>query len=253
MDNRIGAQYFTLRDFCKTLEDFDATCKKVSEIGYKLVQLSGIGNFEAKDIKAVLDKYGLEVICTHRMPNYYRDNLDKEIEFHKTIGAKICGIGCMPGFKSEPEDLKKFIEDFKPIVKKLEENDLIFGYHNHEIEFTKIDGKYIFDIINEGIDSDNFKWILDVYWLAVAGIDPAKFIRKHSDRIACLHYKDLKIEKRERKMAEVGMGNLDWDDIIAASMESGALCALVEQDVCETDPFDCLKTSYDFLTKKGFE
>ena len=45
MDKRIGAQYYTIRDFCGTLDDFDYSCKKISEIGYKTVQLSGIGDF----------------------------------------------------------------------------------------------------------------------------------------------------------------------------------------------------------------
>ena len=54
-------------------------------------------------------------------------------------------------------------------------------------------------------------------------------------------------------MCEVGKGNLDWDDILAACEEAGVEYALVEQDTCETDPFDCLKTSYEFLKQKGFE
>ena len=41
MDKRIGAQYFTLREFIQTVEDFEETCRKVSEMGYKIVQISG--------------------------------------------------------------------------------------------------------------------------------------------------------------------------------------------------------------------
>ena len=256
MDNRIGAQYYTIRNSVKTLEDFDASCKRVKEMGYKVVQLSGIGDFAAEDIKEIIDKYGLTVACTHHAPAKYLEDVDAEIKFHKTIGCKVCGIGCFPNPSSATiESVTQFIEDFRPIIKKLKENDLIFGYHNHALEFIKLDGKYIFDIIFEGFkDLDNFKLILDVYWLAYAGKNPAKFIRDYSDKIACLHYKDMKMKTgREQIMAEVGQGTLDWDDIIAASRESSALYALVEQDICETDPFDCLKTSYDFLTSKGFE
>jgi len=32
MNKQIGAQYFTLRDFTKTIEAFDETCRKVKEI-----------------------------------------------------------------------------------------------------------------------------------------------------------------------------------------------------------------------------
>ena len=253
MDKRIGAQFYTIRDFCQTLEDFDSSCKRVSEMGYKLIQLSGVGNFEAKDIKNILDKYGLGVVCTHRPAQNYIDNLEGEIEFHKTIGTKICGIGAIPAFNVKKETIDKFTEDFKTVVEELKKHGLVFGYHNHALEFEKVDGKYVLDNIIEKIDNDNFKFILDVHWVARAGINPAKFIKKYSDKIACVHFKDFKIVENEPLFAKVGEGNLDWDEIIDACENSDAEFALVEQDTCDCDPFDCLKASYDFLSKKGFE
>ena len=253
MNKEIGAQYFTIRKSCKTIEDFDASCKKVREIGYKKVQLSGIGDFEANEIKAVLDKYGLEAVCTHRPAQNYLENIDKEIDFHKTIGTRICGLGSMPGFNAKHETIEKFINDFTPVVDKLAENDLIFAYHNHAFEFEKIDGKYVFEIINEKMSGDNFKFILDVYWLSYAGIHPAKVIKKYKGKIACVHFKALKIREKQPCIAEVGYGNIDWDDVISACMESDVEYALVEQDHCDGDPFDSLKMSYDFLKEKGFE
>ena len=53
-------------------------------------------------------------------------------------------------------------------------------------------------------------------------------------------------------IAEVGEGNLDWDEIIAACDEAGAKWALVEQDICQRDPFESIKMSYDYLKTKGF-
>ena len=54
--------------------------------------------------------------------------------------------------------------------------------------------------------------------------------------------------------AEVGQGNLDWDDIFAACSEAGVEEILVEQDSswANDDPFLSLKMSYDFLATKGF-
>ena len=42
---KIGAQLYTLHDFTKTLEDFEETLKKVAEIGYKEVQISGFKRY----------------------------------------------------------------------------------------------------------------------------------------------------------------------------------------------------------------
>ena len=58
--------------------------------------------------------------------------------------------------------------------------------------------------------------------------------------------------ERELQMCEVMEGNLDWDSIIEASEKAGSEWAMVEQDICQNDPFDCLKLSYKNLTQKGF-
>ena len=260
MDNRIGAQFFTIREFCKTLEDFDESCKKVSEMGYKVVQLSGIGDFTGPEVKNVLDKYGLICACTHRAADKYLEHLDDEIEFHKTIGCKVCGLGAMPNFRDDftnghgLEIVEDFAKKFGPVCEKLAEHDLVFAYHNHDFEFVKHNGRYLFEVLFEKMPYDNFKLILDVFWLAYVGVNPAKFITEYKDKIACLHYKDLKVIKhREVTYGEVGQGNLEWDEIIAASKESSAEFALVEQDKCDGDPFESLKISYEFLKEKGFD
>lgn len=261
MDDRIGAQFYTLRKFCKTLEEFEESCKKVSEMGYKVMQLSGTGDFTGEEVKTVLDKYGLICACTHRAPEKYLEQIEDEIAFHKTIGCEVCGLGAMPeGTKVEfqgnegMELVEKFAKDFGPVCEKLAEHELIFAYHNHGFEFVKIEGRYLFEVLLEKMPYDNFQLILDVYWLASVGINPAKFIEKYKDKIACLHYKDLKVVKhREQTYAEVGQGNLEWDEIIEASKACSAKFALVEQDKCDRDPFEALKISYEFLKEKGFE
>lgn len=252
MDKHIGAQYYTIRDYCQTLEELDASCKKVSDIGYKTVQLSAIGNFSGSDVRKILDKYSLKAVCTHRPPDNYLNDIDGEIKYHKAIGCNVCGIGAMPGFNAKEKTINEFAQNFSTVCKKLNEAGLIFAYHNHAFEFEKVNGKYVFDIIDEGMNAENFKFILDVYWLSVAGINPAKFIREHKGKIECVHFKDMKIVEGTPKFAEVGCGNLDWDDIINACEEADVKYALVEQDSCDGDPFVSLSKSYSFLKNKGF-
>lgn len=255
MKPQIGAQYFTIREFCQTLKDFDASCKKIHEIGYRTVQLSGIGNFTGEEVKEILNRYQLTAVCTHRNGENYLHHTEDEIAFHKTIDCKVAGIGIMPHFdpkvKITREQIKAFANSYRPVAEEMKKHDIVFAYHNHALEFAKIDGEYVFDILLQEMDCDNFQLILDVYWLAIAGIDPAKFIREHGKRIACVHLKDLKIVGKQAEFAEIGQGNLNWDDILSACEESGVAHAVVEQDTCEGDPFDSLKISYDYLHRKG--
>ena len=253
MDKRIGAQFYTLREFIQTVEDFEETCRKVSEMGYKIVQISGT-SLKASDMKPVLDKYGLEVMLTHRQWNDFRENLEDIIDYNKTLGSELCGLGMMPFNLAETsENLSQFINEANAVAKKLRAEGLYFGYHNHAFEFSKLNGKYVMDRLLEENDPEEFKLIVDVYWLWVGGANPAEFIRKNGNRIMAIHFKDLKVNfNNTTEMAEIGVGNLNWDDIIAACEESGAKWAFVEQDTCQTDPFECMKTSYEYLVGKGF-
>ena len=252
MDKRIGAQLYTVRDFTQTKEDFDSTLKKLSEIGYKTVQISAIGNIPAKDLKEVCDKYNILPICTHRGYDEYMNNLDFSIEFHKTLGCKVAGLGCFPNLwgSTSLDEITKFITDMNKVAAEFKKHGMSFAYHNHNLEFVKFEGKYMMDYL---IEYGDFDFIVDVYWLAAAGINPADFIKKLGKRAKILHFKDLKVVPGDdRQIAEVMEGNLDWDSIIEACEEAGSEYAFVEQDTCQRDPFESLKISYDNLKTKGF-
>ena len=88
MDKRIGAQYFTVREYMKSIEDFDNTCKRISETGYKLVQISA-SPLGAAQMREVLDKYGLKVVTTHRSFDDFLKNPDEIIEYNKTLGSDL--------------------------------------------------------------------------------------------------------------------------------------------------------------------
>lgn len=53
-------------------------------------------------------------------------------------------------------------------------------------------------------------------------------------------------------ITEIGNGNLYWDGIIEASLNSGVKHFVVEQDSCPGDPFDSLKISSDYLHANFF-
>ena len=255
MDKRIGAQLFTCRDYCKTAADLEETMRKVREIGYKTVQISGIGaDITGSQVKQAAENADVEIVCTHRSFVEYTEKLDETIKLHLDMGCNIAGLGMMPADAMKSKDeLFKVLEKFNVITKKCAENGITFGYHNHAYEFAKLDGKHVLDYIIENTDS-NLKLILDTHWVAHAGLDTVKVMEKYADRIAVMHYKDKKVDGNQGVISEIGEGNLDWDAIIDANERLGIRWAMVEQDNnwTDDDPFKSLEMSYKFLTNKGF-
>lgn len=253
MDKRIGAQYYTLRDFTKTIESFEDTCKKVREMGYRIVQISGT-SLGAGEMKDVLDRHGLEVVTTHRSFEDFQKDLGEIMEYNRILGCRLCGIGAMPGWARENgENLSRFIREANEMAARLRQEGFYFGYHNHAFEFARVDGRIIMDRLMEETDEEAFRFITDTYWLQAGGMDPAAFLKKMGARTMAVHFKDWKVNPDNTwEMAEIGQGNLDWDKIIAVCEEAGVKWALVEQDVCRRSPFESLEMSYGYLAAKGF-
>lgn len=257
MNRKLGAQYYTIREQVTDIESFDVACKKVSDIGYKIVQISSMP-LQAKEMREVLDKYGLKVVVTHRKFADFLNNLDEVIEYNKILGSDVCGVGMTPyEYVESNETVTAYIREVNKICEVLKSEKMFFGCHNHTMEFAKFDGKVVMDRFIEEIEPEAFSLIADTYWLQMGGHTPHEWIRKMGKRSKIVHFKDLKINPQEYKVpliTEVGNGNLYWDEIIKACEDAGVEWVIVEQDRnhIDNDPFKALKISYDFLKTKGF-
>jgi sugar phosphate isomerase/epimerase len=56
---------------------------------------------------------------------------------------------------------------------------------------------------------------------------------------------------REQLYAEIGEGNLDWPSILAAARDAGVKWYIIEQDICQRDPFESLAISLSNLNAMG--
>jgi len=96
---KIGAQWFTNRNYLTTNEGIEQAFKKTKELGYDCAQYSGApngGDFDPTFLKEMIDKYSLPITLTHISFDKICNNLDEEIEKHKAIGCCNIGLGAMP-------------------------------------------------------------------------------------------------------------------------------------------------------------
>lgn len=256
---RTGAQLYTLRAYTQTEKDFAFTIKKIAEMGYTTVQISAIGrDIRPERVRQICDENGLSIVLTHTDPSRILYDTQKVIEEHDIMGCDYIGIGAMPDKYRTPEWLDHFVDDYKEPAKKIAAAGKLLMYHNHNFEFQKLtpaDRKQPVRIIEYLMDSFSEKelgFTLDTYWVAAAGGDVCHWIGLLADRIPCVHLKDMDVSGFNQIMAPVMEGNLNFPAILKALETTSCRYLLVEQDVCQTSPFDCLKTSYDNLAEAGY-
>ena len=258
--SQLAAQMYTIRDYTKTAGDLAQSLQKLRAIGYEAVQLSAIGAMDsetpevsAAQARQMLDDNGLRCVATHRNWESLLNHADEEIAFHQTLGCDYTAIGSLPGRYREQgaEGYRQFVQDAVPVIARLKAAGLRWGYHNHEFEFTRAGTgrQTCYDIfIDEG--GADFTLEIDVYWVDHAGVTPERLFERCAGRVPVIHLKDKEVVPKDGPvMAAIGEGNLDWEHILPACASAGVEIYAVEQDVCRRDPFDCLRSSFEFLTK----
>lgn len=250
---KIGAQLYTVREFTQTSQNFASTIRKIAEIGYDCVQVSGISaEISAQEVTEICKANNVEIVITHTPLDRITNDTQQVIQDHKLMGAKYIGVGSLPwGTGNAKEGYVKFVKNFAPAAKAIKEAGLQFMYHNHDFEFMKFDGKTAMDYMADNFTDTGFT--LDTYWVQMGGGDPAWWINKLAGRVDVIHAKDLIIVDGNRQMCEVLEGNLNWCAIFEASKAAGVKYAMVEQDDCYgKDPFECLSISLTNLRQCGF-
>lgn len=248
----IGAQLYTISDFCQSLESFEESLKKIADIGYKNIQVSGTCEFEPQWLAEQLKKNGLKCVLTHTPEAKLKADAAKVAKDHDVFDCKYVGLGWYTfNEKSDNQNFASFIKDFTPVADILAENGKYFMYHNHNHEFRRIDGKLTIERLEEQMAADRMGFTLDTYWVQRAGADPAYWVERLKGRVPCIHLKDCTFDD---KMAVIGEGNINFERIFKKAEASGTEYMLVEQDDCYgEDPFDCLKRSYEYLKSRGFK
>ena len=254
-DTQIAVTLYNLRNHCTTEADFARTLERICEMGYKSVQLSGVA-LPVETVKKYFDSFGLYCCATHENTATISGDPKALIGKLQTLECDFTALG-HPGqidFTSL-QAVTDLAEMFKRQGDILGEAGIKLGYHNHAIEFSKTreNGKTMLRNFYDMTAGHNVWAELDVHWVTRGGGSPSRWIRDLAGRISVIHFKDFAFVDNEPRFCEIGMGNLDWEDIIAACNETNVRWFSIEQDAefPGRDIFESVKISYDNLKAMG--
>lgn len=260
----IGLQLYTVRnDIAK--DGVEAVLEKVAKIGYKWVEGFGYEDRKIlgktpKDFKALLDKLGLTMPSCHSVTQVSTaggksaivDQMKSTTEDVKESGAEFLVWAFLAeSDRKSIDDYKKHIETWNQFGQVCKDSGIQFAYHNHNFEFTDLEGQRPYDLILRETDPNLVKFEMDLYWIVKAGFDPVEYFKKAPGRFPMWHVKDME-KGPDKFFTEVGNGTIDFARIFAARSTSGMKYFFVEQDESRKTPLESIEISFKYLQQASF-
>lgn len=266
----IALQLYSVRDDMK--EDFKGTLAKVKALGYDGVEFAGLFGHDAATIKGWCEELGLNPISAHVPLKEMIEDCEGTLNTYKEIGVEYVVVPYVDSDRRPgTEGWLPTIEAIAKIGAAAKEKGLTLLYHNHDFEFTKVDGEYGLDMLYRMVPAEYLQTELDTCWVNVGGENPADYIRKYDGRCPVVHLKDFyresvdadeplyeligikseekKPKKKNFEFRPVGKGLQDFPSILKASAAAGANWVVVEQDnpSMEKTPMECAELSINYL------
>jgi sugar phosphate isomerase/epimerase len=265
----LGLQLYSFRE--QLPKDYAGTLREVGGIGYKEVEAAGYYDHSVAEVKQVLSDAGLKLVSAHYSSNELHTQIDEIIDFNKRLDVHFL-VCSSPGYKdpSAPknpdrnkaftlEDWRWNAEEFNKFGEKVAAAGMQFGYHNHTMEFHKVDGVVPYEELLRLTDPAKVTMEMDCGWVTYAGASAADYLRKYPRRVTMLHVKDFKsipapdLSNPEKpQIAELGQGKIDYRPILEEAAKHGYVKhCFVEQEAFNVPPVESLTIDANYMRKLG--
>lgn len=246
----IALQLYSVRDALSA--DFEATIRRVAEMGYLGVETAGVFGQGVPQAVALFRDLGLHVSSAHS-PMPLGDAKNQVLDTMLALGCQYLVVPWLdPERFTTLADIEGVCDQINEAARIAQENGLTLAYHNHWFEFTSLAAlgrRTPFDVMVEKLDA-SVVFELDVYWAKTGGSVPIDVIRQYRERMPLVHIKDGPATSRDDFMVAVGDGTLDYPAIIAAAGYTTEWL-VVELDRCATDMLQAVEKSYHYLVGGG--
>jgi sugar phosphate isomerase/epimerase len=228
----VGLELYSVRNALH--DDPMGTVRAVAAMGYQCVEFYAPyfewTESQTKEMRKLLDDLGIRCYSTHNDSSYLGpEKISRARDMNLILGCKYVVVASSHE-KAGLDGWKTVADSLNLAAEKLEPSGLKAGYHNHQTEFTPVEGVRPIEILAKNTKS-SVMLQLDVGTCIEAGSDPVAWIRANPGRIRSLHLKEWSPEAGKGYSVLFGEGVAKWKDIFAAAESVGGVeYYLIEQE-----------------------
>ncbi|MBV8216792.1 MAG: sugar phosphate isomerase/epimerase [Verrucomicrobia bacterium] len=250
--SQVAVQLYTVRDYLKNSADFARSIERLREIGYPAVELIHSDAVSDKEIAAICRDAGVTIAAAHVPGKTLLEQPQAIVEKLQAVGAKLGAYAFPSGVNlGSATEVNRLADALQNAATVLSGAGLTLAYHNHAMEFSRLDGVLVYEILGKVAPAMSFEF--DTYWAQYGGVSPERWIEKLGTKLVSMHMKDYGVSPKHDDppfMAEVGHGNLDFPTLVTEADKVGCQWFVVEQDFTPGNPFDSLELSFRYVKEK---
>jgi sugar phosphate isomerase/epimerase len=226
----VGLELYSVRN--ELQKDLLGTVRSVAKMGYQCVEFFG-PYYEwttdyARQVRAELDELRVQCYSTHNgLEALTPAGIGKAIDLNNILGTRYL-VNSSAGNLHTLDDWKRAADILNTANDTLKAQGLHVGYHNHDAEWKRVEGKKPIEVLAATLDK-SIMLQLDVGTCLEAGSDPVDWINRNPGRIRSIHLKDWSPQKQYKVL--FGEGIAPWKKLFAAAEKTGGVeYYLIEQE-----------------------
>src|SRR5260370_13132955 len=250
--SQVAAQIYTVRDYLSNSSAFAESMQRLRRKGYPAVEMTPSDKINDKDMGTICRDAGVAIATVPVPGKRLLEDPKAIVEKLQTVGTNLGAYAFTGGVDlSSADQVNRLADELQNADTVLAGSGLILAYHNHAMEFSRIDGQLVYEIVHNRAPGLAFEF--DTYWAQLGGVNPERWIQKLGSKLVSLHMKDYGVPAKHDDapfMAEVGYGNLDFPSLVSEADQVGCQWFVVEQDFTPGNPFDSLEKSFRYVKEK---
>jgi sugar phosphate isomerase/epimerase len=247
-----GIQMYNLRDKCVDASSLFTVLEQLAAFGYEGVEFIDYCGVAPEKLREKLSDLRLEAIGVHIPYQKWFECLDAETDYALKAGIPVMIFPYIPEELRSEENYKALLPKIGEFLDTCTRAGLSMAYHNHDFEFTLLEGKFFLDRILES--HPKLQLELDSFWAFFAKVDPLAYIQKYSSRLPLLHVKDFTDLDAESNplFCALGKGKMQNREIITAAEKAGVQWLVFEQDDSFIDTLESARLALETMRDYGF-
>lgn len=235
-----GIQVSSFKPVLTTADEVRAACAQMQAMGCRAVQLQWIDlSVPVEVIAQALKDNGLYSVSVQEIYETFLAQKDYFLRLNAATGGTWVCVSRIPARCRSLAGLQVLRDEWQALMDELAPLGMKLCFHPVSADYEPVDSVDAVAWLMEALPQLDL--CLDLFHCSRMSVSMTDLLHRWQGRVCMVHFKDYTAQADGAiRLVPAGSGDICWDGVVRACMETGVRYAFVEQERWEGDPFAAL-------------